>query len=116
VASDGRFLLFAVNDPYTIAEWRDAATAMLGAPIPPVPVLVDRRHSQPLTSQSVDEIVRFLAQHQQAVGARRVAILVNDDANFGMSRMTELRATAEIPSAAIRTVRRYEDALDWLVG
>jgi hypothetical protein len=114
IEHDLHLVLFAVSDPYTMDEWRDAATAILSAPIPPMPLLVDRRQSEPLTTHAVDDIVRFLAEHHTAVAARRVAILVEDDANFGMGRMTELRAVAEIPQAAIRTVRTYDDAISWL--
>jgi len=114
IESDLHLIRFTVTDPYTMDEWRDAATAILSAPIAAMPVLVDRRHSEPLTNHAVDDIVRFLTEHDTVVAARRVAILVNNDANFGMGRMTELRASAEIPRAAIRTVRTYEDALHWL--
>jgi hypothetical protein len=48
------------------------------------------------------------------LAGRRVSILVSDDANFGMGRMTELRARLAVPEMAIRTFRKYEDAIHWL--
>jgi hypothetical protein len=116
IASDGRYVVFSVADPYTMDEWREAAGTLLTAPLADryVPILVDRRHAEPLTTQSVEDMVRFAEQHEERIGSRRIAILVSDDANFGMGRMTALRATIAVPDAAIRPFRTYEAAIDWL--
>jgi hypothetical protein len=110
------FVRFSVTDPYTMDEWREAASAILSAPLSGrrFSVLVDRRNSEPLTTQAVEEMLRFASQHHQDLAHRRVSILVSDDANFGMGRMTELRASVAVPTMAIRTFRKYEDAIHWL--
>jgi hypothetical protein len=118
VESDGRYVVFAVSDPYTMDEWRGAASAVLTAPLADryIPILVDRRRTEPLTTRAVDDIIRFASEHGQLLAGRRVSILVDHDANFGMGRMTELRAAVAIPNTAIRTFRTYEDAFAWLTG
>jgi hypothetical protein len=110
------FVRFSVTDPYTMDEWREAASAILSAPLSGAPqsVLVDRRAAEPLTTQAVEEMLHFAYQHQQDLAGRRVSILVSDDANFGMGRMTQLRANIAVPAMAIRTFRKYEDAINWL--
>ena len=112
----GGFALMSVSDPYTIDEWRTAMTAILEAPVSRshVAILVDRRDTQPLSTQSVEEMTRFLAEYQAELAGGRAAILVSDEVNFGMGRMTQLRSRLEIPNTTIRTFRSYDDAIAWL--
>jgi len=114
----GGFALMSVSDPYTIDEWRTAMTAILEAPVSRshVAILVDRRDTQPLSTQSVEEMTRFLAEYQAELAGGRAAILVSDEANFGMGRMTQLRSRLEIPNTTIRTFRSYDEAIAWLTG
>jgi len=114
----GGFALMSVSDPYTIDEWRTAMTAILEAPVSRshVAILVDRRDTQPLSTQSVEEMTRFLAEYQGELAGGRAAILVSDEVNFGMGRMTQLRSRLEIPNTTIRTFRSYDEAIAWLTG
>src|SRR5690242_20607103 len=107
VEPDRHYIVFSVADPFIMDEWREAAFAVITAPLADryVPILVDRRHVQPPTTRVVDDIVRFAEEHAALVGPRRVAIVVSDDASFGMGRMTELRAALAVPNTPIRTFR-----------
>jgi hypothetical protein len=107
-----RFVVMSVSDPYTIEEWRTAMLAILEAPIsrPRLAILVDRRHSTPATTSFVNQMSAFFEEHQRALLNSLRAILVSDDAGFGMARMTALRN----PDATIQTFRSYEQAVAWL--
>jgi hypothetical protein len=68
----------AVRDPYTMDDWRTAMTAILEAPVQRshVAMLVDRRNARPLTTETVVEMTRFLAEYQAELAGGRAAILV----------------------------------------
>jgi hypothetical protein len=46
----------------------------------------------------------------------RAAILVRDDAGFGMGRMPGFRVKGENPDVTLRTFRDYDRAVKWLTG
>jgi hypothetical protein len=60
-------------------------------------------------------MTQFFVAYRDRV-ASRTAILVGDDAGFGMGRMTALKAEFETPELAIQTFRHYDDAVRWLTG
>jgi hypothetical protein len=78
----------SVSDPFTFEEWRAAMLAILAAPIsrPRLAFLVDRRHSTPVTTTFVNQMSAFFEEHQRALSHSIRAILVSDDAGFGMAR------------------------------
>jgi hypothetical protein len=112
----GGFALMSISDPYTMDEWRAAMTAILQAPVrrSHVAMLVDRRGTQPLSTDDVEVMTRFLGEYRTELAGGRAAILVNDDVNFGMGRMTQLRSMLEIPNTTIRAFRSYAEAVAWL--
>lgn len=114
----GRFVVMTVTDPYTIDEWRSTMLAMLEHPIYLVrrAVLIDRRQCAPASSSFVSQMTQFFAEaeHKRALKGSHSAILVRDDAGFGMGRMTELQAQMDNPEMSIRTFRRDADAERWL--
>jgi hypothetical protein len=111
-----RLALLSVVDPYTIEEWRAAVLAILDAPVSRehVAILIDRRDAEPPTTKFVAEMTRFFAEHRGALSGARVAIVVSDDAAFGMGRMTELKSQLDIPDTTIRVFRSYDEAVSWL--
>jgi hypothetical protein len=110
----GRFVLFAVVDPYTTDEWRDAMTAILASPgASPLTLLVDRRGTQSLTTATVEELNRFFAEHQQLLAGGHCAIVLSSGVYFEMARM--LRTVLRIPNTSVRTFRDYQEAVDWLI-
>jgi hypothetical protein len=116
VEAEGRFVVLLPTDPATIEEWRTAMLEVLAAPIarPHLAMLVDRRHAQAITKDFVVQMTGFFSQHQKALVGSRRAIVVNDDAGFGMGRMTELLAALPNPDSTIRVVRAYDAAAAWL--
>jgi len=113
--SDGQYFVFSVADPYTITEWRDAMMAILTARVSRtrIALLVDRRDTQPITADDVDQMAVFFSGHAQELSGYRVAILVNSDAVFGMARMTQMRAEVRM-NGIVRPFRNHEDAVAWL--
>jgi hypothetical protein len=117
IDSAKRFAVLSVIDPYTIEEWRaamletfeDAAFRQYST------LLVDRRGSKPPTRSFVEAMTQFFASHKDQIAAR-TAIVVRDDAGFGMGRMTELKSELETPGTTIRTFRTYDDAVRWLMA
>ena len=112
----GGFALMSISDPYTMDDWRAAMTAILQAPVrrSHVAMLVDRRGTPPLSTDDIEVMTRFLAEYRTELAGGRAAILVNDDVNFGMGRMTQLRSKLEIPNTTIRAFRSYSEAVTWL--
>jgi hypothetical protein len=53
-------------------------------------------------------------RHAQKIGSARVAIVVSNDVNFGMARMTQMLAEAQTPFITIRAFRKFEEAERWL--
>jgi hypothetical protein len=116
VEPEGRFVILLPLDPSTFDEWRTAMTEILAAPIarPHLAMLVDRRQAETITTEFVRQMAGFFSQHQKALGGSRRAILVKDDAGFGMGRMTELTSALENPDSAIHVFRSYDEAVSWL--
>ena len=114
---DGEYFLFSVRDPYTMNEWRDAMTAILAAPVSRtrIALLVDRRDTEPITAEAVDQMALFFSNHGPELTGYRAAVLVNSDAVFGMARMTQLRAELRM-SGTIRPFRNHDEAVTWLTG
>jgi hypothetical protein len=54
------------------------------------------------------------AEHVAIVGQARVAVVVDNEAGFGMARMSQLLAEAQTPGITIRVFRNYEDGARWL--
>ena len=88
--------------------------AILSAPIsrPRFALLIDRRRSQPVTTAFVLEMRAFFQLHREALADSVAAIVADDDAGFGMARMTALRN----PDATIEAFRSYDDAVAWLTS
>jgi len=114
---DGGYVIFSVRDPYSMDEWREAMTAILAAPVTRtrVALLVDRRDTQPITADAVDQMALFFSARGPELTGYRAAILVNSDAVFGMARMTQLRAELRM-NGTIRPFRNRDDAVAWLTA
>jgi hypothetical protein len=118
VPPNSRFAIVSITDPYTVEEWRAAAIALIASDFcrEHGRVLVDRRRAAAPTTAFVETMTHFLAAHRCALSGKRAAVVVADEAAFGMSRMTELMAQPETPEVFIRTFRDYDAAVDWLSG
>jgi hypothetical protein len=116
VDPDKQFVVLLPTDPSTIEEWRSAMSEILDSANarPNLTMLVDRRETETLTAAFVGQMTRFFAEHQHDLSGSRSAIVVNDDAGFGMGRMTQMKAAFENPDSTIRVFRSYEDAVRWL--
>lgn len=118
VEPEGRFVVLLPTDPATFDEWRTAMLAVLAAPAsrPRLKMLIDRRKSEPVSVGFVNQMTDFFAAHQSALSGSRRAIVVSDDAGFGMARMTELKSALENPDSKARVFRSYSEAVVWLTG
>ena len=118
VEPEGRFVVLLPTDPATFDEWQAAMLAVLAAPVsrPRLKMLIDRRKGEPVSVGFVNQMTDFLATHQSALSGSRRAIVVGDDAAFGMARMTELKSTLENPDSMARVFRSYSEAILWLTG
>ena len=115
---DRRFVVFAIESPYTIDEWRAGLEDLLATDVfrETRRVLVDRRAADPPTARFVDDMMRFFASHRADLGICYGAIVVRDEAGFGMGRMTQLKSEFEIPDVSMRAFREYDQAIAWLLG
>ena len=113
-----RFVVLVPVDPSSIEEWRAAMLEILVAPIarPHLAMLVDRRRAEPITTEFVTHMTDFFTAHATALAGSRTAVLVNDDAAFGMARMTEMKSALENPGSTIRVFRGYDEAVQWLTS
>ena len=120
IAADAgaRFAVFHVKDPYTVQEWRDATRTLFSDQVYRATgaLLVDRREAAPPATTFVEEIVRFLSAHVTDLPARVAIVVRDEDAAFGMARMTELKSEATNLSVAMQAFRKYDDAVRWLTG
>ena len=117
VHPSGRFAVLSVSDPYTFEEWGTTVLAMVAATSavnPKMSLLVDRREATPPTPEEVKQMVRFFEGNRFALSGRSAAVVVADDAGFGMARMIELRSRLELPDGSIRVFRSCDDAVVWL--
>jgi hypothetical protein len=113
-----RFVVLVPIDPSSFDEWRTAMLEILEAPIarPHLAMLVDRCRNEPITTEFVAQMTDFFTAHATALAGSRTAVLVNDDAAFGMARMTEMRSALENPDSTIRVFRGYDEAVRWLIS
>jgi len=116
--SGGQFAILSITDPYTIEEWRTAAMALLESEFcrEHRRLLVDRRHASAPTTAFVETITYFFGAHRSELSGKHAAVVVADDAAFGMSRMTELLSQLKSPEMIIRTFRDYDTAVQWLMN
>lgn len=112
----GRFAVLTIEDPHTFEEWRSTVLTMVAATAatPEMCLLVDRRHSTPPSSEEVKQMIAFFEHNRPVLARRSAAIVVADDAGFGVARMIELRSRLELPDGTIRVFRKYDDAVRWL--
>lgn len=117
VHSSGLFAVLSVEDPHTFDEWQSTVLAMIAATTASANMclLVDRRKASPPTSDDVKQMIEFFEKNRPALARRSAAIVVADDAGFGVARMIELRSRLELPDGTIRVFRHYDDAVTWLV-
>jgi hypothetical protein len=111
------FAVLSVTDPHTFEEWRKTVLAMMAATSalnPRMSVLVDRRQASPPSVEEVKHMVQFFEANRWALSGRSAAVVVADDAGFGMARMIELRSRLELPDGIIRVFRSYDAAVVWL--
>jgi hypothetical protein len=118
IEPEGGFVVLLPTDPATFEEWRTAMLAVLAAPVskPRLKMLIDRRNSEPVSVEFVNQMTDFFATHQRALAGSRRAIVVSDDAGFGMARMTELKSALENPDSLAHVFRSYAEAVQWLAG
>jgi hypothetical protein len=119
VHPSARFAVLSVSDPHTFEEWRNTVLAMMAATTavnPRMSLLVDRRQATPPSLEDVTQMVQFFETNRCTLSGRSAAVVVADDAGFGMARMIELRSRLELPDGIIRVFRRYDDAVGWLKG
>ena len=116
--SAARFAVFRITDPYTVPEWRDATLALFsdGVYRATGALLVDRRDAAPPTTIFVEEIVRFLSAHDSELPARVAIVVRDEDAAFGMARMTELKSEATNLRVTMQAFRKYDYAVHWLTA
>lgn len=116
VDADTRRVAFTWQDPYTFAEWESAMEGVLADPAYEAGYrfLVDRRAATTPTTEFINRMAQFFERHAAAIRNSRAAIVVRDDAGFGMGRMTELTATLKIPTLSVRVFRDPESAARWL--
>ncbi len=114
----GCFAIFLVTDPYDIDEWRAAMLEVLSNPgfRARSALLVDRRLASPPSVEFVDAMMTFFAAHRQPLDISKAAIVVRDDAGFGMARMTELKSQMDLPHATIHVFKDYDVAVRWLLA
>ena len=118
IEPEGRFVVLVPTDPSTIDEWRTAMLAVLDAPIsrPRLRMLIDRRKSATVSTEFVTEMIRFFAEQQKSLSGSRRAIVVRDDAAFGMARMTQLMSRLDNADSTVRVFRDYDEAILWLTA
>jgi hypothetical protein len=112
----GKFAVLVVSDPHTFEQWQSTVLTMMAATksSPKLSILVDRRHASPPTSEDIKLMIQFFEGNRPALSGRSAAVVVADDAGFGMARMVELRSRLELPDGIMRVFRNYDDAVSWL--
>lgn len=109
------YAVLLLTDPYTYSESEAALSQLLSpAVLKPSRFLVDRRQASPPTPDYVRGIARFLQTHADELEGVQAAVLVGDQASFGMGRMLQLLAEARDVTARVRIFQKYDEALDWL--
>lgn len=112
-----RAVQFVWHDPYTFAEWAAAMSDILAHPQyePGFRFLSDRREAAPPTTEFVRSMATFFDSHREALHGARAAVLVHDEAGYGMARMIELITMGRNPAMTIRVFRDSEQAQRWLL-
>jgi hypothetical protein len=114
----GKFAVLSISDPHTFDQWQSTVLTIVTATkaSPRMSILVDRRQASPPTAEDVKQMIHFFEGNRSALSGRSAAIVVADDAGFGVARMLELRSRLELPDGTIRVFRHYDDAVTWLMS
>lgn len=111
------YVFISVADPYTFDDWRTTLVELSVTPAYQAhrAILADRRQAAPHTTAFVNDMIEFLKGHPEMI-ARPAAIVVSDEASYGMSRMIELKTEHQHPDLSMRTFRDMDTAIAWLSG
>src|SRR4051812_14166369 len=113
-----RFACVTVTGSYTFDEWSAAISKALASSSyrQTGALLIDRRRSNPPTTELVDRMTRYIAEHEPDLRSSCIAIVASDDVGFGMARMTEMKAEHASPGTATRAFRDIDEAIGWLLS
>lgn len=111
-----RIVTYVVRDPYTFDEWRTLTERVLtDSQVPrPLKVLIDHSLATAPLRDFAERIVKYLEHHRDQVSGSRVAVIVQDEANFGMGRMVELLAGGRQLPVRIRVLNDRDEGRRWL--
>ena len=111
-----RWIVVVVSDPYNTTEWATAMKEVLAHrdAHPPLRLLIDARYcSAPLTP-FVRRAVEQWAIEEKQLRRARIAIVVGDDASYGMARMAEIAVDVRHLPFTLRGFRDWDHAGQWL--
>jgi hypothetical protein len=113
---DARLVRLTYLEAPRFDEWVATMESVLGSPEygPGFSWLVDRRSCPTPDTAYIRKVSKFLAAHADRFADSRVAIVVENQAGYGMSRMEQILTEGVFPGLEIFTDMERAEA--WLVG
>jgi hypothetical protein len=109
-----RIEIVTVTAPYTFKEWRAVMDGILEARPGPTSFLVDRRTAGVPTSALIDDMVSYFRLHAERLSGSTAAVVVGEEAAYGMARMLAIRAEVGQVQITMKIFLDYAAALGWL--
>ena len=102
------------TDPWTMEDWRGAATAFLAHPDfrPGMGTINDRRQGRAPSTREVKAMLDFVQVQRSAVGTARWTAVTTDNTSYGMVRMAQV--LFEESSVRLGVFHSLEDAEAWV--
>jgi hypothetical protein len=111
-----RWIVLVYSDPYTITDLERVTAAMVADPVfrATKRMVVDATNCVPPTPDFVRQMMKLAEKYRADLSGSRVAVVVKDDATFGMARMAELLIEARQLPMRLTGFRQMESAAAWL--
>lgn len=116
IDEDAGLVTVRVVGPLTLAAAQQTLTELYAQPSyrPPLVDLWDLRAAQIEASPGeVQAFVRFIQASRGTRGTDQTALVVNNTADFGLSRMYQAHVESSLP-ISVRAFTRIDDAYAWL--
>ena len=111
-----RWIVLVYSDPYTFTDLERVTGPMVSDHVfrSTKRMLVDATNCAPPTPEFVREMTKLADKFRLQLSGSSVAIVVKDDATFGMARMAELLIEARQLPMRLTGFRQMETATAWL--
>lgn len=107
-------VVLRVTETRQVGEWEAVLGELMDDPryAPGIDVLIDATEAEPIEPANLRRVIAFYRAHSGPLGLSRCAVVIQNAAGYGMTRMAQGLAGGDAPE--IEIFWTVTDALAWL--